>query len=321
MIVCVEPRLPSAGFNPDPSVAINARERRFAFDAVSKEFPSIELRISRRARTLGQAHGGAPALERGFESSIVWLGYQAWKSPELDFWQFDEMVDEAASAGRTTLVLWGGFAPSDVAAVLTRCQRWTGRRNRASHTFFFGKFLSRHRTMFDLDQPLVVADYRHALDAWQWTLRLCAEASVEVQLAALLHDVERLSSETERRAEHHAPDYQAFKDAHAQRGAEMARVLLLEQGAELAVAERTSRLVEKHERADDDPDLTLLIDADALSFFSLNSAGYVDYFGREQARRKIRYTLHRMSPASVARLGTLRLRHDVAALLAAEVRS
>jgi hypothetical protein len=178
--------------------------------------------------------------------------------------------------------------------------------------------MGRYRAMFDLQKPLALADYRHALDTWQWSLRVDPQAGLEVQLAALLHDVERLVSETEQRIEQHAPDYPAFKQAHAHKGAEMTRALLLEQGADRAVAQRTSELVRTHEHPENDAELALLNDADALSFFSLNSAGYIDYFGREQTRRKIRYTLARMRQSARARLKSVRVSARVGEILLEE---
>jgi hypothetical protein len=58
--------------------------------------------------------------------------------------------------------------------------------------------------------------------------------------------------------------------------------------------------------------LQLINDADALSFFSLNSPGFFDYFSREHALRKVDYTLRRLSPKRHALLQTIRLRGDVA---------
>jgi hypothetical protein len=166
-----------------------------------------------------------------------------------------------------------------------------------------------------VSKPLVRADYNHALDVWQWTLRLEASASLAVQLAALFHDVERLASEADARVEHLAPDYQQFKDAHARAGAAIARRVLLEAGVSSSTIDRAGLLVAEHERPSSDPEVALLNDADALSFFSLNSSGYADYFGPEPTRKKIAYTWNRMRPAARAKLASVRLREDVRQML------
>ena len=62
-------------------------------------------------------------------------------------------------------------------------------------------------------------------------------------------------------------------------------------------------------------DFLLLNDADALSFLSLGSSAYVDYFGVAQTRRKVAYTLARLGPHAKKKLDTIRLRPDVERLL------
>jgi hypothetical protein len=188
------------------------------------------------------------------------------------------------------------------------------RRNTASRTGWFERLLSLLRDAHDLAKPLVLADWNHAIDTWQWVLRLEPECGAEVQMAALLHDIERLESEAERRVEHLAPSYTAFKERHACRGAEIAAQLVRASGFDGGTAERVAGLVGVHEVSGDDPERALLNDADALSFFSQNSAGYVDYFGAEQAGRKIAYSLRRLRPGALRRLDGVRLRRDVAAM-------
>jgi hypothetical protein len=194
--------------------------------------------------------------------------------------------------------------------VMNRCQRHVGRRNRHSQGSLFTRVLRRHRALHDLDKPLVRADFNHALDVWQWTLRLDGDAPLSVQIAALFHDIERLHSEAEARVEHLAPDYQRFKDAHASAGAAMTDAVLASLGAPLNLRQEVAALVTSHER-----ERGVLGDADALSFFSLNSCGYANYFGPEQTRKKVAYTWNRMSDGARVRLGTIRLRPDVRAML------
>jgi len=262
---------------------------------VGREFPSVHLSFDR---------DGVPG---------PLLRATQWESPHFDWWEFDGSIDDGealhlvddANRGATFLV-----------EVLNRCQRAFARRNAHSQCAAFARALRVHREHHDLAKPLVLTDYRHALDVWQWTLRLDAHASLALQLAALFHDVERLVSEADERKEQHAKDYQAFKDAHARNGAQMTRALLRDAGMRDEVAERVAQLIALHEhRANDDVDAATLNDADALSFFSLNSSGYADYFGPEQTRRKVAWTWNRMRDDARARLHSIRLRGDVASLL------
>ena len=89
-------------------------------------------------------------------------------------------------------------------------------------------------------------------------------------------------------------------------------------------AASAARLIAGHERPPTagDPDaagLALLNDADALSFFSLNSVGYLDYSGPEPTRRKVAWTLRRLRPAARRHLAGMRLVPEIAAAVAAEL--
>lgn len=252
-----------------------------------------------------------------------------WEHPAFDFYDFDAQMDhlaERTAGGPFGLRLKASpeRLPTFAFEILIRCQRLSDRRNHASCSADFDRVLARHRDLHDLSKPLVRADHSHSLDTWQWVLRLEPRAGLAVQLAALFHDVERLLSEAdvriENRIEHRAGAYQEFKDAHARRGALLADEALDDAGVDEVTRRRVARLIASHERppSPGDPDaadVALLNDADALSFFSLNSPGYVDYFGPEAARCKVADTLARLRPAARRRLSHIRLRPDVMALL------
>lgn len=263
-------------------------------------------------------------LASGVGSQVICLDVEEWCEPGFDPFSWDWRVFSAAAAERLALHLLG--AQGDTLAhaaleILTRYQGLIGRRNAASRGEPFDQILDRHRALHDLNKPLVHADYQHALDTWQWVLRLNPEASLAAQVAALFHDVERLLSEPDVRVEHKAENYQLFKDAHAALGAELTCALLEELQVDAATRDRVRWLVTRHERPGEDPDLALVNDADALSFFSLNSSGFVRYFSPEHARRKVAYTLARLRPQHHPRLERVRLAPTVRELLDAQLRA
>lgn len=146
--------------------------------------------------------------------------------------------------------------------------------------------------------PLVEAGLRHALDTWEWVLELDAGAGEAVQLAALFHDVERLFREAEPRVGQPAADDQALEDAHAQCGAQIASQLLVHAGYDASTRHRVAALIARHERPphlDDDPELTLLRDADALAFLARDLPGFLADHGPEHTRRTLAWTLGRLS--------------------------
>src|SRR5690606_31163380 len=85
--------------------------------------------------------------------------------------------------------------------------------------------------------------------------------------------------------------------------------LLGDSGVDGALADRAADLIASSDREGPaaDADGQLLADADALSFFALNADGYLTYYGLAHTRRKVAFTLSRMSEAARAVLPALRL--------------
>ncbi len=262
---------------------------------LARELPTVQVEPLN-----GQADALGPVIDAA-----------SWQAAAR-FHAFDERI-ERSPTDDVTLV--GPSAAGIAHEVLTRWQRFLDRRNDATRGVLFDAVLEAHAALHDLSKPLVKADHDHALDTWQWMLRLDPDVELAPQLAALFHDIERLESEADVRVEQHAPDYQRFKDAHARRGADIAGETLLAVGVDDATVTRVCKIIAGHERRGLDADVDLLNDADALSFFSLNSPGYIDYFGPEQTQRKIAYTLGRLGERARARLATVRLCPDVRALV------
>jgi hypothetical protein len=271
--------------------------------ALSTEFPAVRWAL--------MAHPPSDAL-------VISSG--AWRAASANFPGWDRAMGGLSARPRWLVVQGDDAAALEQTAreILTRYQRLVPRTNRHSATSTFREVLSGHRAMHDLAKPLVKADYDHALDVWQWALRLSPMAGLAVQLAALFHDVERLVSEADRRVEHTAADYQAFKNAHAEQGAKMAVEVLDACGVDRGTCAEVAGLIREHELPHElahGSDLELLADADALSFFSLNSSGFADYYGPDHTRMKVRYSLGRMSPRAIRRLAGVRLREDIASYL------
>jgi hypothetical protein len=284
-----------------------------AAGGLTTAFPDLSVEAR---RTRAAAPGPTIAVERG---GVVLVPAGRWRAAALDPLELDEAV---AHRGSDDLCLQivdepGGDLLLTAVQVVTRCQRLLGGRNQHSATPLFDAILARHEALHDRSKPLVAADHDHTLDTWRWVLRLESEASAEVQAAALFHDVERLATESEVRHEQHAANYAAFKDAHARVGGTMAAAALAEAGAPEAFAKRVAELVATHERPGDDPEKTLLNEADALSFFSLNAPGFARYYGPAHTAKKVAYTLARLGPRGRAALAGIRHRADIAALIEA----
>jgi hypothetical protein len=276
------------------------RSRGSADGLVQREFPTLAVRYE-------PVRDDLPLIVRAVE----------WVRPDFDFWAFDRIVDATVDRGEQLAILDDADDTFFPIHVLNRCQRRIERRNTASSGGRFGTVLAIHREMHDLSKPLVRADFDHALDVWQWVLRLDPEAGLAVQIAALFHDIERLESEPDRRVEHLATDYETFKNDHARAGGRIATDALAAAGLDEDVRRRTAALIARHESSGDDPEVGLLNDADALSFFSFNSPGYARYFSASQTQKKFAYTLARMSAAAREKMKEIYLRADLLQLLTA----
>jgi hypothetical protein len=223
-----------------------------------------------------------------------------WRSDNFDLSGLDRQVSEAlAREGHCELrmVDRGGDSRASLRAaaqVITRFQRFLYGRNRASRTARFDRVLAIHEGLYDRSQPLLAADHDHTLDTWQWLLRLGSSASFALQVAALFHDVERLHSEARARTEHEARDYAEWKRAHARSGADIASRILSDAGIEARTVSRIHSLVAGHEDPGGGLEAQLLADADALSFFSLNSSGFLSYFGAAHTAKKVAHSLARL---------------------------
>jgi hypothetical protein len=73
--------------------------------------------------------------------------------------------------------------------------------------------------------------------------------------------------------------------------------------------------VREHEHPSRDPEMSLLNEADALSFFSLNAPGFLHHYGLPHTRRKVAYTLARLRLRGHRELPRIRHREDVWALI------
>mgnify|MGYP000551271942 CR=1 FL=1 len=138
----------------------------------------------------------------------------------------------------------------------------------------------------------VPEDPRHADNTLQWLLHLQPDAGEALQLAALAHDIDRATPERVRREDH--SDYDAFKAAHAQRGAELLRVILEDCGVESTITKEACRLVEFHE-VGGDADADLLKDADSISYFDGNLPLYYQREGWAETKRRSLWGYKRLS--------------------------
>jgi Domain of unknown function (DUF4202) len=112
---------------------------------------------------------------------------------------------------------------------------------------------------------------KHLLQTEVWLQRLKPEASEEMLLAALTHDMERAfpGPDSPSLDPRDGVDNPVYNIAHSERSARIVSVYLREQGASHESIEQVARLIKAHEYGGDD-DENLVQAADSLSFLEVN---------------------------------------------------
>lgn len=160
-----------------------------------------------------------------------------------------------------------------------------------------------HKIMEILANSEVPEDPRHAENTVEWLLRLRPNAGLALLLAALGHDIDQATPDRIRREAF--DDYDAFKNAHAERSTALLAEIFSECDVEEAIASEACRLVRLHE-VGGAPDADLLCDADSLSYFDVILPLYYQREGYEESLRRCVWGLQRITPGSQQYLTEMR---------------
>ena len=163
----------------------------------------------------------------------------------------------------------------------------------------------------------VPEDPQHADNTLKWLLYLEPDAEIALQLAALGHDIDRAAEET-KVIRTHFDDYDAFKTAHARKGAEILRPILTACGLDWDIVNETCRLVAAHE-AGGDTRSDVLKDADSISYFDVNLPLYYEREGWTETKRRSHWGYRRLSPRAREIVNNIRYEEDVLMRLLREV--
>ena len=131
------------------------------------------------------------------------------------------------------------------------------------------------KTLRDLAREWVCAHYEHGgmhlLQTEVWLQRLKPEASEEMLLAALTHDMERAfpGPDSPSLKPKDGVDNPVYNVAHCERSARIVSSYLCEQGASQESIDEVARLIRAHEYGGD-ADENLVQAADSLSFLEVN---------------------------------------------------
>jgi len=134
----------------------------------------------------------------------------------------------------------------------------------------------------------------HFVRALHWTLQLFPDASLDIQIAAYAHDVERALNEYNWGA--FLLDAEVLKK-HQEDGSREIHDFLLKEGADPDLALRVKDIIEKHEIGGS-YEQNILKDADSISYFETNALKHIAWitkFSKEDVQAKYDWMWERLT--------------------------
>lgn len=150
-------------------------------------------------------------------------------------------------------------------------------------------------------------DTTHSQNTYEWLKKLDQNASEELQIAALAHDIDRAIDP--RVVQEENESYDNYKVRHALRSSKLITDLMIKHGYSQESVEKTSLFVKNHE-VGGDKDMNTLTDADSISYFDTNIDWYYGVKGPEKTKAKIIFMYQRVSPRAKKIISSLKFKNS-----------
>lgn len=143
----------------------------------------------------------------------------------------------------------------------------------------------------------------HAEAVLSWVRKLSKYPSLELQTAAVLHDIDRIVTPgvgAGFEGDRVSKEYEEHKKAHAKRSADYIFPLLLEKGIHPKFVDRVRFLILHHDdrgvevESYNDDELKILVTADSFAFFTSIAPKLYAAEGEERLREKVRFMVEKM---------------------------
>ncbi|MCX6726661.1 MAG: DUF4202 family protein [Candidatus Shapirobacteria bacterium] len=139
----------------------------------------------------------------------------------------------------------------------------------------------------------IATDPAHSINTYEWLKKIDQNASEELQIAALAHDIDRAIDPIIIQEKNES--YDNYKARHALRSSKLITDLMIKHRYSQKSVEKTSLFVKNHEIGGDN-DTNILTDADSISYFDTNIDWYYEIKGPEKTKDKIIFMYQRVSP-------------------------
>jgi len=140
--------------------------------------------------------------------------------------------------------------------------------------------------------PLVFESVHSELTL-KWVIKLKPDADEALKIAALCHDIERAITGISEKDLKDYSNINKFKKEHAARSAKITCDLLKKYDYNEKVIKKVKSLIEKHEEGGNEEE-TILMEADSLAFFDYNIDFYLERYGEEKTKEKIKFMYKRL---------------------------
>lgn len=152
----------------------------------------------------------------------------------------------------------------------------------------------------------LATDPAHSLNTYKWVKKLNPNASEELQIAALTHDIDRAIDPMIIRKDNESYDH--YKVRHALRSSQLIADLMIKHDYPKNSINKTSLLVKNHE-VGGDKDMNTLTDADSISYFDVNIDWYYEMKGPKITKDKIIFMYQRISPRAKKIVNSLKFKN------------
>jgi len=139
----------------------------------------------------------------------------------------------------------------------------------------------------------VPEDPIHSKNTLEWLLKLMPDTDESLKIAALGHDIERAIEKRKVRRQDYK-DYDAFKDTHALKSANVLAEIMQACDIEKKMIDEVFFLVRHHETGGSDR-VDTLKDADSISYFDVNLPLYFERNDLKETKRRCLWGYKKLS--------------------------
>lgn len=153
-------------------------------------------------------------------------------------------------------------------------------------------------------------ELQHGEETLQWLLKIEPNASWQLQIAALAHDIDRAVPYDDNKKPNKIIQYDEYKRLHARRSSGIVKQLMEELSFDQKDINKVTNTIENHEIGGDE-DSDLVRDADSIRWFVNGYEGYIEEKGLQRAKEKGWWMYKRASESTKELINNINYSRDI----------